>query len=151
MVVTAMLRGPLTAPQLTFQSMPHQPTSSILSQILFNEDISKISEMQALQLAQVVMSLSGGTGPDVLEKIRTSLGVDRFNIVSQNKSDENKSDEIAIQIGKYLMKGVMVTLSQSADSSQVMVEVELKKGFVLQAETQDDQQGKFSLKWNRNY
>lgn len=152
LLVTAVLRGPFTAPELTFESMPHKPTSSILSLILFNEDVSELTHMQAVQLAQAVVSLSGGSGPDVLEKIRQSLGVDRLNIVSAQKGpDEKKSDEIALQIGKYLMRGVMVTLSQSADSSQVMVEVELKKGFVFQAETQADQQGKFSLKWNRNY
>ena len=45
----------------------------------------------------------------------------------------------------------MVTLSQGIDSSNVIVEVELKKGFILQAETQDEGEGKFTLKWNKNY
>lgn len=143
--ITAILRGPLSSPQLTFQSIPHMPTSSILARILFNKDISDISPFQAIQLAQAIVTLSGGAGPDVLEKIRKSLGVDRFNIVS------GSSDEISIQIGKYLTRGVMVTLSQSADSSQVLVEVDLSEGFIFQAETQEEDEGKFTLKWNRNY
>jgi autotransporter translocation and assembly factor TamB len=145
--ITAILRGPMNSPQLTFQSVPHMPTSSILARILFNKDISEISAMQAIQLAQAIVSLSGGTGPDVLEKIRKSLGVDRLNIVSSPYG----SDEISVQIGKYITRGVMVTLSQSATDSQVSVEVELSQGFTLQAETQQDNEGKFTLKWHRHY
>lgn len=144
MTVTAILRGPLTSPQLTFQSNPYMPTSSILSRILFNKDISEINPLQAIQLAQTIVTLSGGSAPDVLEAIRKSLGVDRFSIVSN-------ADELSVQIGKYIAKGVMITLSQSATSSNVIVEVELKHGFVFQAETQQEEEGKFSLKWNRNY
>jgi translocation and assembly module TamB len=119
------------------------PTSSILAQILFNKDISELSAAQALQLADTIVTLSGGAGPNVLETIRKSLGIDRLNIVSSGESDQ-----VSVQIGKYLTRGVMVTLSQS---SQIIVEVELKGGFVLQAETQEDEQGKFSFKWNKNY
>ncbi|MES2344909.1 MAG: translocation/assembly module TamB domain-containing protein [Chlamydiota bacterium] len=144
--ITAILRGPLSTPQIAFQSIPHMPTSSILARILFNKDISDISPMQAIQLAQAIVTLSGGAGPDVLEKIRKSLGIDRLNIVSANGSDD-----ISVQIGKYLTRGVMITLSQSADSSQILVEVDLSKGFIFQAETQEEDEGKFTLKWNRNY
>ena len=147
MEVTAQLRGPLTSPQLTFQSNPHMPTSSILARILFNKDISDISHPEALQLANTLMSLSGGAGPDVLEAIRKRIGVDRLTIVPAKEG----SDQIAVQIGKYLTKGVLITLSQSATSSQVIVEVELKKGFIFQAETQEEEEGKFSLKWRKSY
>ena len=75
MTVIAFLRGPLTSPQLTFQSTPALPTSTVLSYILFSKDISEISQGEAIHLAQVLISLSGGTGPDVLEAIRKSIGV----------------------------------------------------------------------------
>ncbi len=144
--ITAMMHGPLTSAQLSFQSNPHKPTSSILSLILFNKDISDISHTEAIQLASTLVSLSGGAGPDVLESIRKSIGIDRLNIASKPGSDE-----LAVQIGKYLTRGIMITLSQSATSSQVIVEVELPKGFVFTAETQEEEEGKFSLKWRKSY
>lgn len=144
--VTAQLRGPLTAPQLTFHSNPQMTTSAILAKILFKKDLSDISQPEALHLANTLVSLSGGTAPDVLDAIRKSIGVDQLTIVS----DPN-SDQIAVQIGKYLTKGVLITLSQSPTSSQIIVEVELSKGFIFRAETQEDEEGKFSLKWRRNY
>ncbi|MBI3236871.1 MAG: translocation/assembly module TamB, partial [Chlamydiales bacterium] len=147
MQITAQLIGPLTSPKLTFRSNPHMPTSSILAKILFNKDISDISHPEALQLANTLLSLSGGSGPDVLETIRKTLGVDRLTIASSSSNP----NEIALQIGKYLTKGVLVTLSQSPTSSQIIVEVELKKGFIFQAETQAEEEGKFSLKWRKTY
>ncbi|NGX39071.1 MAG: hypothetical protein KR126chlam1_00391 [Chlamydiae bacterium] len=145
--VTAILRGPMSEPKLTFQSNPQLPTSSILSQILFNKDISEISAVQALQVAQTVISLSGNSAPDILGKIRKSLGIDRLTILTS----ENDPGKISLQIGKYLMKGVLLTLSQGAESRNVAVEVDLKQGITLQAEVNEDSQGKFSLKWHHHY
>jgi translocation and assembly module TamB len=144
--ITVMLRGPLVAPQLSFQSNPQKPTSALLALILFNKEITEISHPEAIQLASTLVSLTGGAGPDVLEQIRKSIGVDRLSITSTPGSDE-----LALQIGKYLTRGVMITLSQSATSSQVIVEVELPKGFVFTAETQEEEEGKFSLKWRKTY
>jgi len=141
-----ILRGPLSSPNLSFQSSPQLPTSSLLSQILFNKDISEITAAQALQLAQTVISFSSHSGPDILEKIRKTLGIDRLTLVTS----ENDPGKTSIQIGKYLMRGVLLTLSQGAESRNVSVEVDLKKGIRLQAEVNEDQ-GKFSLKWHHHY
>lgn len=140
------MQGPLTSPALTFQSIPSLPTSSILSLILFDKDISEISALQALSLAQTIVSLSGKGGPGVLESIRKTIGVDRLHIVGKDGSDE-----ISVQIGWYLSHGITLSLSQSATSSDITVEVDLKNGFIFQAETQNQEEGKFSLKWNKNY
>ncbi len=147
LTVTAILRGPLESPTLTFQSSPPQPTSTILAYILFNKDLSDINPLQALQIAQTIVNLSGGAGPGMLEQIRKSIGVDRLSIIA----GPGGLDDLSVQIGKYLMRGVMITLSQGSGASRVIVEVELAKGFIFQAETQIEEEGKFSLKWNRNY
>ncbi|MBS0629952.1 MAG: translocation/assembly module TamB [Verrucomicrobia bacterium] len=145
--VTVMLEGPLTSPKLSFQSSPQLPTSSLLAQILFNKDISEISAVQALQVAQTIISLSGNSGPDILEKIRKTLGIDRLTLVTS----ENDPGKISLQIGKYLMRGVLLTLSQGAESRNVSVEIDLRKGVKFQAEFNEEQQGKFSLKWHHHY
>ncbi len=63
-------------------------------------------------------------------------------------------ETIALQVGKYIADGVIITLSQSADNSSpnIAVEVDLSHGFVFEAENdQVQEQGRFSLMWNRNY
>jgi autotransporter translocation and assembly factor TamB len=144
--VTVIFRGSLKSPQLIFQSNPPLPTSSILARILFNKDVSELNASQAGQLAYTIISLSGGSGPSILETIHKNLGIDRLGI-----SANEETGKFSVQIGKYLTEGVMITLSQSTEQSHVIVEVELKGGFVLQAESHLNDQGKFIFKWNKNY
>ncbi|MBS0649092.1 MAG: translocation/assembly module TamB [Verrucomicrobia bacterium] len=144
--VLVTFRGSLKSPQLLFQSNPPLPTSSILARILFNKDVSELNASQAGQLAYTIISLSGGSGPSILETIHKNLGIDRLGI-----SSNEQTGKISVQIGKYLTEGVMITLSQSTEQSHVIVEVELKGGFVLQAETHLNDQGKLIFKWNKNY
>lgn len=146
LTVTVHFRGDLRSPQLIFESNPSMPTSSILSRILFNKDVSELSAGQAIQLANTIVTLSGSSGPNVLESIRKSLGIDRLSF-----SSDEETGSVSVQIGKYITQGVMISLTQSTETSYVKVEVELKAGFVLEAETQQDNQGKFSFKWNKNY
>jgi translocation and assembly module TamB len=146
LTVTVHFRGNLRAPQLIFESNPSLPTSSILARILFNKDVTELSAAQALQLANTIVTLSGSSGPNVLDTIRKNLGVDRLSI-----STSEETGQVSVQIGKYITRGVMISLTQSTESSHIKVEVELKAGFVLEAETQEDNQGKFSFKWNKNY
>jgi len=144
--VTVTFRGSFRSPQLNFQSNPPLPTSSILARILFNKDVSELNASQAGQLAYTIISLSGGSGPNLLETIHKNLGIDRLGI-----SSNEETGQVSVQIGKYLTEGVMITLSQSTEQSHVIVEVELKGGFVLQAETHFNDQGKYIFKWNKNY
>ncbi len=148
LTVTVHFRGDLKSPQLIFESNPSLPTSAILARILFNKDVSELSAGQAVQLANTIVTLSGTSGPGVLESIRKSLGIDRFSV---SVPATKETGYVAIEIGKYITEGVMISLIQSTTHSQVKVEVQLSSGFVLEAETQEDNQGKFSFKWNKNY
>ena len=67
---------------------------------------------------------------------------------------EEGSETIALQVGKYVSEGVIVSFSQGTENSSanLSVEVEIGSGFVFVAESdQRQEQGKFSVRWNRNY
>ncbi len=149
--IITQLRGKLTEPRLTFRSLPPLPLSAILSYLIFGQDISEISPLQAAQLAATAASLSG-EGPDILELARKSLGLDRLAVVSTPTKEGVEG--AAIQIGKYLAKGLLFSISQGPNpsSGNISVEVDLTHGFIFEAETlQQQEQGKFSLKWHKNY
>lgn len=152
-IITARIKGALNKPQLTFQSSPPLPMSSILAYLLFGEDLSEINGFQALQLANSIATLAG-EGPDILENTRRTLGVDRLRIVTVPTGAEEGEDAIALQVGKYVAQGVIISVSQGAEdnSTNISIEVELKYGISFLAETQQQQeQGKFTIKWNLNY
>jgi len=149
--IVARLEGPLDDPQITLQSSPPLPLSSIMSYLLFGQDLSEISGFQALEIASSIASLAG-TGPGVMESTRKALGIDRIRIVSQ--ADGADGETIALQVGKYVTEGVLVSFTQGPlDSApNISVEVELKNNFVFQIESdQYQEQGKFTLKWKLNY
>ncbi len=150
LVVTVKFQGTLTAPQLTFQSNPPLSTNAILSRILFNKDVAELSAAQIVVLAHTLMTLSGGPSPITFDAIRKSLGIDRLSI---GASEETGG--VSLQVGKSfsndVVKGVTFTLEQGTESSHGVVEFQLKGGFIFQAETQEDSQGKFTFKWNKNY
>lgn len=149
--ITARLKGPLDDPQITLLSNPPLPLGSIMSYLLFGQDISEIGGFQALQLATSLASLAG-TGPDVMEATRKSLGVDRLRVVTE--PTEEGGETVALQVGKYISKGVLVSFTQGTDesSTNISVEIELKNNFIFQIESdQRQEQGRFTLKWNLNY
>ena len=155
--ITAQLLGTLREPQLSLQSVPPLTTTDIFSLLLFNKKVTEIKPMQAVQLARTVMSLSGNSGWNFVGQIGSGLnvlGIDTFDIIPS----EQGLDQTSITIGKqlYLIRGVLVSLTQSLSSSRFMVEVDLGGGLIFQAENesgegQSQQVGKLSLKWNKNY
>ncbi|MEH3119640.1 MAG: translocation/assembly module TamB domain-containing protein [Methylorubrum populi] len=73
--------GPAAQPVFALSSDPSLPQDEILSRILFKKAAAGLSPFQALQLAQAVAQLSGGTGgPDVFESARKGLGLDSLDV-----------------------------------------------------------------------
>jgi autotransporter translocation and assembly factor TamB len=143
--IIANLDGPLDTPKITFTSKPPLSASSIMSLLLFGRELSDLSVDETIALSN---AMNKKLDPESVDS-SSSLGVDRFNVDSD---DESKSQ--SIQLGKYLTKGVVVSFSQGEEqgSSNIIVEVDLKHGFVFQAETQQqEEQGKFTIKYRHNY
>jgi len=146
--IIANIEGPLDTPKLFFRSKPPLPASSIMSLLIFGKELSEISEAQILELATMMSQKLDISPPSAADSVAT-LGINRFNVI-----DPSAPDQMASQLGKYITRGIVVSISQGEEqgSSNIIVEVDLKKGFVFQAETQQQQeQGKFSLKWRHNY
>lgn len=149
--IFANLKGELTGPRLTLHSTPAMPISAMLSYLIFGSDISEISPIQAGQLAAVALTLAG-EGPNLMEIARKKLGLDRL-VVSTTPTKEGE-EKPAIQVGKYLTKGILFTVSQGLDPSMghISVEIDLTHGIIFEAEIIPQQeQGKFTVKWNLNY
>lgn len=153
--IESSLVGPLKSPQVRLQSSPPLPLSSILSYLLFGEDISEINSYQALQLTGSLASLSSNQA-NILQNARKALGIDRLEITTstQDTEDGKESTQVQVQVGKYLHKGVLVSIHQNAEETapDISIEIELSKGFSIQLQTdQKREQGKFGLRWSRHY
>ncbi len=151
--IIANVEGPLSTPKIKFTSEPPLPASSIISLLLFGQEVSDLSETQTIELANT-MSQKLDESQLASSDPSSSLGIDRFSIVSYPSQDPDKPDQMAVQFGKYITRNIVVSFSQGLEqgSSNIIVELDLTKGFIFQAETQQqEEQGKFSLKWRHNY
>lgn len=146
--VNVIAKGAIKNPEISFRSNPPLPQREILSWILFNRGTSEISSFQGAQLSESITNLSTNQqGPDVLSKIRSTLGIDRFEI-SRNPNSGN--NDVNIQIGKYISDNFLISVIKS-DVSQVAIEATLTDTVKVQAQVGEDAQGQLLLKWKRDY
>jgi translocation and assembly module TamB len=115
--------GPASRPEFAFSSSPDLPQDEILSRVLFRRPSGGLSAGQALQLAQTVAQLSGGTGTDAFENLRRSLGVDSLDINVGARGDP------AVGVSRYISDNARVGVRAGArpEESGVTVDVDLTR------------------------
>jgi translocation and assembly module TamB len=153
--------GFASAPKITISSTPAMPQDEILSRVLFNNGVGQITAGQGLQLAAAAATLSGG-GPDVLGRLRGSLGLDWFrlgsgsagtasSILNPAASNASATSDTALSAGKYIAPGVSVGVTQgiSPPTSRVTVTIEVRRHVTVQTEI--GQTGGSGIGVNYNY
>lgn len=149
-VADVIVKGSLKHPELTFRSNPPLPQREILSWILFNRGSSEITEFEGTQLNESITNLGPNSQkPDILTKIRNKTGLDRIDISRENPG----SGEMAVQVGKYISKGLLVSVNRniSAETNRVAIEAHLMKNVKIQAAVGDDSDAQLHLKWKKDY
>jgi translocation and assembly module TamB len=129
--VTVRVQGSPVAPDVTFSSSPELPQDEVLSRLLFDRATSNLSPFEIAQLAQAVAQLTGvSTGPDVLDKLRGGLGLDRLGVTTDPQG------RAAVEAGRYVAPGVFLGVRQGLQGQTgVGVQVELTPRLRLEAQT----------------
>lgn len=146
-----VLKGPLRNPAITFQSSPPMPQREILSWILFNSGTSDITPFQGNQLNDSITNLNTRNGkPDVLSQIKDRIGIDKLDI---SRGENGSSNEVSVQVGKYISKGILVSVNKSvtAEANRVAVEASIIDNVKVEAQMGDDSKGELRLKWKKDY
>ncbi|MBJ6125915.1 translocation/assembly module TamB domain-containing protein [Microvirga splendida] len=122
--------GPASSPEFSFSSEPDLPQDEVLSRILFQRPSGGLSAGQALQLAQAVAQLSGGSGNDAFERLRRSLGVDSLDITV------GASGGPGVGVSRYISDNVRVGVKAGArpEESGVTVDIDLTRRLKAQGE-----------------
>lgn len=151
-VAEVILKGSVKNPSISFRSNPPMSQRDILSWILFGRSSSDITPFQGSELSQSIRNLAKGINksPDMLTKIRNKIGIDRIDI---SKTEGNESNEVSIQVGKYISRGVFVSVNKSitAEANQIGIEANLLPNIKAEAQVGDDSSAKLQLKWKHDY
>jgi translocation and assembly module TamB len=141
----ALISGVASAPTIRLTSTPQVPQDEILSRVLFGRGLGQITVGEGLQVAQAAATLAGG-GPGILDRLRTSLGLDRLNFgalapgpASSNLNPAaggSATSGTTISGGKYVADGVFVGATQGTtpQSSKVTVEIEVRRHLTVETD-----------------
>ena len=106
--VRFVIEGPISAPELTMTSSPELPEDEILSRFLFGRDLTEISALQALQIADAISQLSG-RGPGAIGSVRAGLGLDDLDVSTTD------TGETTVRAGKYLSENLYSDVSRTTE------------------------------------
>lgn len=125
---TVSVKGKASDPQIALTSVPALPQDEILSRLLFSKQTTQLSPFEAAQLAEAVGKWSGLTsGPDILDRLRTALGIDALSATT------DESGSTSVNAGRYIGRGVYVGVSQAAGGSAT-VDVDITDEIKLRGE-----------------
>ncbi len=108
-----VVEGPADAIEVSFESTPTVPQEEIVAQIFFGRDLSQLSPLQALQLANSIATLAGRGSGGLLENLRGSAGLDDLDVTTDDEGN------VALRAGKYISDNVYtdVQIDQNGDAA----------------------------------
>ena len=169
--------GSISNPELSLTSQPPHPSDEVLSQVLFGKNVSQLSRVEALQLANSLRVMAGFGGPigmDIINNLRDTLGLSvlrvsdgggsgrtnrylggnsfRDNLGLDNGESSEADDAATIEAGRYLSDNIYVGVEQNLgdNSTGVRVEVELTPSLTLQGLSTSNS-SRVGLGWKRDY
>lgn len=150
---TVHVRGPASAPVITFDSTPALPQDEIIARMLFGHGMSQLSPVESVQLAAALASLvSDSDTPDIKGKIRRTLGLDTLDITS-TATNPDGTQASAVKAGKYLTDNVFLHVQQglTPQSQAAGLEVRLTPTISLESAVGAGAQTDLSVKLQRDY
>ncbi len=115
--------GSASQPKIVLNSEPEIPQDEILARIMFNKSVGEMDDIERLQLVASAAQLAGvgGGGPGVMDKARSSLGLDTLKVGGDEESGPS------VEAGKYVAEGVYVGVKQGLlpGTSGAIVEVDV--------------------------
>ncbi|WP_424966280.1 translocation/assembly module TamB domain-containing protein [Dinoroseobacter sp. S375] len=118
--VAAIISGPADEPEISFESTPTLPEDEVLSRLLFDSEVSGLSPLQALQLANSLVAARNGTGLGFFNALREEAGLDDLDLTTEDDGQTN------LRLGKYISDDVYTNVNiNNEGETEIDLNVEL--------------------------
>lgn len=134
--------GYADAPIITLSSTNGLPPDQILAELLFGENVSQLSALQAAGIASALVTLTGaggGGGLNPLNTVQRKLGLNRLVISSNSNTQSGATSQtqtntgVTIQAGRYVTNRVYVGAKESTNGlTQAQVQVDITRQLKVQ-------------------
>ncbi|SLN69794.1 hypothetical protein ROJ8625_03643 [Roseivivax jejudonensis] len=110
--ISVIIEGPVSEPEVTFSATPERPQEEVLALLLFGRDLSEISGLQALRIANAVNTLAGRSGTSVVDRLRQSTGLDDIDVST------GADGQTELRLGRYINERAYtdVTVNSSGET-----------------------------------
>lgn len=143
-VVTIVVSGSASDPEVAFTSTPELPEDEVLSQLLFGRGVDQLSPLQLVRLGAAAAELAGGGGGGVLDRLRAGTGLDNLDVTSDSEGN------VAVEAGRYVSENVYLGIKGSQESSGVTVNLDITEGLTARAEA-GQRDSKIGIFYEREY
>lgn len=140
-----LIDGPISRPEITFESDPPLPEDEVLAQLLFGTSIEDISALQAAQLAAAVASLTG-SGPNVIGGLRSGLGIDDLDVRTDAEGNT------AVTAGAYLSENVYADVTTRGDGeTELSINLDITDTVTVTGSTDNQGESTIGIFFLRDY
>ncbi|MDR0630534.1 MAG: translocation/assembly module TamB domain-containing protein, partial [Holosporales bacterium] len=133
-----------------FFSKPYMSQRDILSYMLFDKPSNEISATEGITLLAVMNKSSKGNIFGIIEKVKTTLGIDTMEL----KKNVNKFREEydAVSIGKQ-MGNIKVSVDQGTrkDTTKIILESKLSKHIKISVDANGKDSAGGAILWSKRY
>ena len=148
--IKIIMTGSVEKPLLKIESTPIMPQEDALSILLFGKTVTKITLVQAVQLARSLKKLLGKSGDtiDPLGEIKNILGVDSINVT--NSADNY---DTLINAGKYIGDKIYLEIEKGTKtgSEKAQVKIEISPHIYLESGTSTTNDSNLGINWKYEY
>ncbi|WP_245752556.1 translocation/assembly module TamB domain-containing protein [Poseidonocella pacifica] len=144
--IAITVAGPSTDPQVSFSSNPDLPEDEILSRLLFGRDISEISALQALRIANAVRTLAGYGGEGMLSRLREDFGVDDLDLSTDEEGNTG------VTVGKYISDNIYTDVTvDSTGRSEINLNLNVTPSITARGSVANDGDTGIGVFFERDY
>ncbi|MEM9901886.1 MAG: translocation/assembly module TamB domain-containing protein [Pseudomonadota bacterium] len=144
--IVISIEGPVDAPEFLFSSVPLLPEDEILARFFFDKGLANLSPLQAAQLAASVAQLTGRGGAGILGGVREGLGVDDFNVVTDDVG------ETALQIGQYLTENIYTDVTTSTGgTTEININIDVTDDVTVKGSADNEGETSLGIFYERDY
>ncbi len=140
------VEGQADDPKVSFSSVPELPQEEVLAQLLFGRDLSRLSALQAAQLANAVAVLAGRGGEGIVTRLRNSFGLDDLDLTT------SEDGSTALTAGRYLSENLYSEIELGQDGqSRVTLNLDLSAGVTVRGRLDNDGDSGIGIFVERDY
>lgn len=144
--VTLGLEGVASEPELLLSSVPSLPEDEILSLLLFGRDITEISPLQALRLANALRTLSGRGGAGITGRLRESLALDDLDVST------DADGTVQARAGKYLSENIYSdVVVNGVGDTEINLNLEVSPSVTVRGRLRSDGDTGVGVYYERDY